>query len=288
MSGQFGRYWSGGLLQMGEALQKQRAKSGLIQAANLAVLFHARKAALSMILVTNRKVRNLALLLLAGMAVMVGVWTVREPLRGMMATADDIRGWLIGLGPLAPIGYFLFYAAQIVFAPLPGSFLSVFGGYLFGFWWGLVLSLAALALGVSIALIIARRFGRSVLSRFIPDQELVKWERKLKLRSPIPWFVLFLFPVPDTAVYLAGLSSLSLRLLLAAVLIGRGANVALGIAIGNASSVLPAEVVMAKWAALLVVGVLALRYQRAIRYRVLVTLRRLRRLRRPLHSAVAP
>ncbi len=189
--------------------------------------------------------------------------------------------WLIGLGPLAPAGYFAFYAAQIIFAPLPGSFLSVFGGYLFGFWWGLLLSLAALGLGVSVAVWIARRFGRGLLERFFPREELLKWERKMSLRSPIPWFVLFLFPVPDTAVYIAGLSSLSLRVLLPAILIGRGANVALGIAIGNASSVLPAEIVVVKWLALFLVGGIALRYQRLIRYGILTGARRARRVLRP-------
>lgn len=97
--------------------------------------------------------------------------------------------------------------------------------------------------------------------------------------------MLFLFPVPDTAVYFAGLSSLNLRVLLSAILLGRGANVALGIAIGNASSVLPAEIVLLKWLALCVLGGLALRYQRPIRYWVLLAARRARCLLRPRRAA---
>lgn len=228
----------------------------------------------------SRNLRNVLLMVVAMSAVMAAVWLLRDPLRNMMATADDVRAWLISLGPLAPAGYFAFYAAQIVFAPLPGSFMTVFGGYLFGFWWGLLLSLAALCLGVSVAMWIARRFGRGLLERFFPREELVKWERKMSLRSPIPWFVMFLFPIPDTAVYIAGLSSLSLRVLVPAILIGRGANVALGIAIGNASSVLPAEIVIAKWMALFLVGGIALRYQRLIRYWILTGARRARRVLR--------
>jgi uncharacterized membrane protein YdjX (TVP38/TMEM64 family) len=235
---------------------------------------------------SGRNLRNLLILVIAMVVVLTAVWLLRDPLRSAMATADDVRAWLISLGPLAPAGYFLFYVAQIIFAPLPGSFLSVFGGYLFGFWPALVLTLAALCLGVSIAVWISRRFGRGLLERFIAHDDLVRWERKLKLRSPIPWFVLFLFPVPDTAVYIAGLSSLSLRLLLPAILIGRGANIVLGIAIGNASSVLPAEVVVVKWVVLFLIGGLALRYQRPIRYWVLVNARRARRVLRPRSSTV--
>ena len=230
---------------------------------------------------SGRNVRNLLLIVVAMVFILAVVWMLRDPLRNVMATADDVRSWLISLGPLAPAGYFLFYAAQIVFAPLPGSFMTVFGGYLFGFWWGLLLSLAALSLGVSVAMWLSRRFGRGLLERFFPHDELVRWERKLSLRSPIPWFVLFLFPIPDTAVYIAGLSSLSLRLLLPAILIGRGVNVALGIAIGNASNVLPAEIVVVKWIALFLLGAIALRYQRPLRYRILIGARRTRRILRP-------
>ena len=225
----------------------------------------------------GRNLRNLLLVVAAMVVVMAAVWLLRDPLRSALATADDVRAWLMALGPLAPAGYFLFYTAQIVFAPLPGSFLPLFGGYLFGFWWGLLLSLAALALGISIAVYLSRRFGRRLLARFFGHGELVRWERKLSLRSPVPWFVLFLFPVPDTAVYFAGLSSLNLRVLLSAILIGRGANVALGIAIGNASSILPAEIVLIKWITLFLLGGLALRYQRPIRYWVLIQARRARR-----------
>lgn len=237
--------------------------------------------------VTGRNLRNLLLAVVAMLAIMAAVWLLRDPLRGAMATADEVRAWLVALGPLAPAGYFLFYTAQIVFAPLPGGFLSVFGGYLFGFWWGLLLTLTALALGITIAVYLSRRFGRRLLERFFPHEELVRWERKLSLRSPIPWFVLFLFPVPDTAVYIAGLSSLSLRVLLAAILIGRGANVALGIAIGNASNVLPAEVVVVQWIVLLVIGAVAMRYQRPIRYWVLCQARRVRRSLRARSTAGA-
>lgn len=134
----------------------------------------------------GRILRNLLLIVAAMIVVMAAVWLLRDPLRSALATADDVRAWLVALGPLAPGGYFLFYTVQIVFAPLPGSFLPLFGGYLFGFWWGLLLSLGALALGISIAVYLSRRFGRRLITHFFGHGELVRWERKLSLRSPIP------------------------------------------------------------------------------------------------------
>lgn len=121
----------------------------------------------------------------------------------------------------------------------------------------------------------------------IPSHELVQWERKLRLRSPIPWFALFLFPAPDAAVYIAGLSSLKLPVLLAAILVGRGANVAIGIAMGSASHLLPAEIVVVKWMGFFLVGAVALRCQRPLRYWLLATGRRMRRSRRRRLAAPA-
>jgi uncharacterized membrane protein YdjX (TVP38/TMEM64 family) len=240
-----------------------------------------------MTVIRQSKYARLAILAAVAVAALAGLLLLRDPMRDAFAAVGDLRAWIIGLGPFAPLGYFLFYVAQIVIAPLPGSFLSVFGGYFFGFGWGMLLSLTALATGVTIAVILARRFGRGLLARIIPNHELVQWERKLRLRSPIPWFVLFLFPVPDAAVYVAGLSSLKMPVLLAAILIGRGTNVAMGIAMGNASHILPAEIVVVKWMGLFLVGAIALRYQRQLRFWLLTTGRRMRRSLRGTSAAVA-
>lgn len=70
----------------------------------------------------GRILRNLLLIVAAMIVVMAAVWLLRDPLRSALATADDVRAWLVALGPLAPGGYFLFYTVQIVFAPLRGVF----------------------------------------------------------------------------------------------------------------------------------------------------------------------
>ena len=144
-------------------------------------------------------------------AVTVLIWWLNEPVSAVLAAAGDVRAWIIGFGPLAPIAYVAFYAAQILIAPLPGSFLSVMGGYIFGFGTGLLLSLLGLTLGVTLALFIGRKLGRPVLERFFSRSELIRWERKLRLRSPLIWFVVFLFPLPDLVVYVAGMGTTPLR-----------------------------------------------------------------------------
>ena len=227
--------------------------------------------------VSGNRWRDSGIVFLLLAAVGLLLWWLTEPLSNALAAASDIRNWIISTGPLAPIAYVVFFAAQILIAPLPGSFLSVFGGYLFGFGSGLLLSLVGLAVGASLAILIGRKLGRPLLERFFEHSHLIRWERKLRLRSPLLWFVLFLFPMPDLVMYVAGMGTTPLRWLLPAILLSRSIGVLIGISVGNATANWPAEWVLAQWTLLLVLGGLAYRFQRLIRYHVLVNVRRLRR-----------
>ena len=214
---------------------------------------------------------------LAMAATVLLVWWLKEPAATMLRAGGDLRAWLMDFGPLAPLVYVLFYAAQILLAPLPGNFLAVLAGYLFGFWNGLLLSLLGVTLGASLCVLIARRFGRPLLERFFDRLELVRWERKLRLRSPLVWYIFFLFPVPDLAIYAAGLGTLPLRWLLPSILLGRATGILIGATLGNFTATMPAHWVVAQWLLLVILGSFALRFQRSLRYCLLVGLRRGRR-----------
>ena len=230
--------------------------------------------------VTHQTRRNGAIflvLLTAAAALVLLVNWLEAPMAALLRVGGDLRAWLVDLGPLAPIVYVLFYAAQILIAPLPGSMMALLAGYVFGFRWGLLLSLAGLALGASLAIWLARTVGRPLLERAFGPAELIRWERKLRLRSPLLWYIFFLFPVPDVVIYVAGLGTLPLRSLLPAILLGRATSILLNTALGTATAILPAQAVIVQW---LLLGLLALavyRYQRPLRYRMLVGVRRLRR-----------
>lgn len=223
---------------------------------------------------------------LAMVATTLLVWWLNEPVTALLHAAGGVRNWLMSYGPLAPIMYVIFYAAQILIAPLPGNFLAFFAGYVFGFWDGLFLSLLGLTIGASLAVLIARRYGRPLLERFFDRGELVRWERKLRLRSPLVWYVFFLFPVPDLVIYVAGMGTLQLRWLLPAILLGRATGILLGITLGNFTAVMPVQWVIIQWMLLLVLGGLALRFQRPMRYYLLIWLRRGRRSARSAYQTV--
>lgn len=210
-------------------------------------------------------------------ALSFGVWWVSEPFAELMGQAGQVRAWILTFGPLAPLVYTALFSLQILLAPVPGQFMGVMGGYLFGAFLGTVYSISGMMVGGGLAMWLGRRFGRPWLERFFAPHEIKRWEKKLRMRSGLTWWLLFLFPVPDLTFYVAGLSSASLRTLLIALLTGRGLGLLLANTVGSWSAYLAPEQVLGKWAIIVIcAGVLYLN-QRRFRLALLVTARRLQR-----------
>lgn len=224
--------------------------------------------------------REIWLVVVGVVLVMVGARWLGEPFADLMLRAERTRDWILTFGPLAPLVYIGLFSTQILLAPVPGHFMAVMGGYLFGAPLGTLYSLAGVMLGAGVAMWLARRFGRPWLERFFDPVQLSRWERKLRTRSPLTWWVLFLFPVPDLVFYAAGLSSVPLRKLMVALVLGRGLGLMIATSVGHMTSLSSPEWVLVKWAVIGLVGALVYIYQRRIRLALLLALRRSRRWRR--------
>ncbi len=198
----------------------------------------------------------------------------------LLERADQARVWIAGFGPLAPLAYICLNTAQVVVAPFPGNFMGVVSGYLFGIFWGTLYSIIGLSIGATIAICIGRFLGRPILVRFFDECSLREWEGKLRMRSPALWALVFLFPVPDLLIYMAGMSSVPLRWLLPAIVFGRGIGIMLANIVGGWSAKLPPEWLLVKWIVLTAIALIVFQYQRDIRLYLLLGYRRLRRLTR--------
>ncbi|BAZ29765.1 hypothetical protein NIES4074_22120 [Cylindrospermum sp. NIES-4074] len=72
--------------------------------------------------------------------------------------------WVNSLGYLGPIAFIIIYnLATLLF--IPGSLLTLKGGYLFGLFWGSIYVLIAAIIGATIAFIIGRYLSRDWISR---------------------------------------------------------------------------------------------------------------------------
>lgn len=211
---------------------------------------------------------------------LAGVRWLSEPMADLMIHAERLRDWILTFGPLAPLVYIGIFALQILLAPLPGQFMAVMGGYLFGAPLGALYSITGLMVGAGLAMWLGRFYGRPLIERLVDPIQLRRWERKLRVRSPLTWWVLFLFPVPDLIFYVAGLSSVPLRKLLLAVLFGRGLGLLIATSVGHMTALSQPEWVLVKWAVIGAGGALIYIYQRPIRLMLLLGVRRVRTWRR--------
>ncbi len=204
------------------------------------------------------------------------LWWMREPFASLLAQIGDVRAWILTFGAMAPLVYIAIFSLQIIIAPIPGQFLGVMGGYLFGPLLGPIYSITGLMVGAGLAIWLGRRFGRPLLERFLSPEQLSYWERKLQVRSGFTWWLLFLFPVPDVIFYIAGLSSTSLRTLLIALIAGRGLGLLFATTMGHWSATLSPQWVMAQWITMAFLGGVIFFYQRRVRLLTLLTARRMR------------
>lgn len=124
---------------------------------------------------------------------------------------------------------------QVIFAPIPGQLIGLLGGYLFGFWHGLLLTMLGLAIGSFVAMGLGRLFGKRVVRRFVPQALLEKFDYLASSGGLWNFFMMFLLPaLPDDAIcFIAGLTRLRLSHLLLVCLLGRLPGMAVLVFVGS-------------------------------------------------------
>ncbi len=121
-------------------------------------------------------------------------------------------------GPLAPVMYVSLLVIQAVLAPLPAPAVAVVGGYVFGTFWGFVLTWVGALLGGTLCFLLSRIFGRGFVER---STRLRGLDHQVEEHGAILVFVLRLIPLIsfDAISYAAGLTGIGFwRFLLATAL----------------------------------------------------------------------
>lgn len=142
-----------------------------------------------------------------------------------------LRIIILSYGSFSGVIFVLLQIIQIVFFFIPGEFVQVAGGYIFGPWIGFLLSLVGAIIGSALTFIISKKLGKSFVEKLVSEKDL--WllrkiegfkDRKIKgstkrseenrteaLKKVV--FLLYVIPgVPkDILGYICGVSSLSLK-----------------------------------------------------------------------------
>lgn len=185
----------------------------------------------------------LRILLLALLAIVVGgaAWYWREPLWALLGDQQRIQEWVAGLGAWGPLVSVALNVAQVLLAPIPGQFVGLMNGYLYGPWLGTLYSIAGLTLGTVLAMGLARWCGRPLVERLVKPETLARWDRAARRQGPLFFFCVFLLPfVPDdVACFLIGLSPLAIPRMLVLATLGRLPGVFVSCWVGASATALP-------------------------------------------------
>lgn len=122
---------------------------------------------------------------------------------------ESFKDVLNSYGSISILVFISFQILQVVIAAIPGEFVQIAGGYVYGTVLGTLYSTVGILIGSIIVFCISRYLGFAVVKRFVPEKKLEKFNFLINNpKSEIAMFVLFLIPgIPkDIIVYIAGLT----------------------------------------------------------------------------------
>ena len=149
-------------------------------------------------------------------AALVGLWWFRAPLLDLLALARDrdaLVAYLEVYGQAGLLLIFVILALQVIVAAIPGHFLMLVSGYLYGFLTTFIVTHTSTVLASQLAYNLARRFGRPIVDRLAPADLAEKWTREAERQGMVFFFISFMLPIfpSDVMNFVAGLSGLSSR-----------------------------------------------------------------------------
>lgn len=134
-----------------------------------------------------------------------------------------LKAWFDSWGAVSAWVFLCVQFLQVVVAPIPGQFVGLLGGFVFGFWRGLLLNVAGNTIGSLAAMLLTRFFGERVMRPFVPAPLQDKFDATIHRGGLGNFFMLFLLPgTPKDAIcFMAGLTRLPIWKLMLANVLGR-------------------------------------------------------------------
>jgi len=149
-------------------------------------------------------------------------------LRYRFSDTDVIKQWVDENYFLGLITMVAVCALQVVVALVPGELVEIAAGYAFGPIVGTLVCIVGIAIGSSVAILLARRFGRRLVESLYPREKI---DSLPILNNPSKrnalTFLLFLIPgtPKDLFTYVIGLTEMSIPLYLLLTLFARTPSV---------------------------------------------------------------
>ena len=145
----------------------------------------------------------------------------------LVDTPEKLQQYLQKAGIWMPVLYVLLQFLQVVILPIPSIVSTVAGVALFGAFWAMVYSLIGILLGSLVGFLIGRKLGNKAVSWMIGEETLDKWQKRFKGKDNLVLTLMFLLPFfpDDILCFIAGLSTMTTRYFLIAILLSRSIGI---------------------------------------------------------------
>lgn len=157
---------------------------------------------------------GIAAVILAVAALFI-VWEPTLPTQG------TVERWVKQFGATGPLAVIGFIALEVVIAPIPGGFIPITVGALFGVWPGVLYTWLGNVIGSLLAFALARYVGRPLVTRFVKPATLARLDTFLHRSPKLLWLVYTVpvFPI-DMITFAVGLSAIPFRRFVLVMMVG--------------------------------------------------------------------
>ncbi|MFA5995241.1 MAG: VTT domain-containing protein [Patescibacteria group bacterium] len=163
--------------------------------------------------------KHIALTLLVLTILVVAYWLLAHSIFSL--NTREFNNWIYQLGWKAPLVSIALIMIEIIIPPLPGGWLSLANGYIFGSWLGFLYSYIGSVSGTLLLFLIVRKFGQPFVRAMMPHQVFEQYKHKI-YHVRFAFGLLYcipLFPV-DMLTMLLGLTPIPFKKYLLLVTIG--------------------------------------------------------------------
>jgi uncharacterized membrane protein YdjX (TVP38/TMEM64 family) len=134
-------------------------------------------------------------------------------LKGFFTDPARIKEYVVSYGSFGPIVLILFHIIQTVIFFIPGPFISIGGGYVFGVWLGTFYNIIGSTVGTMLTFFIARHVGQGYFLKWMDQREYRHIEKVLGEKGAKVVFFARLFPIfpNDVVTIAAGVSPINAK-----------------------------------------------------------------------------
>lgn len=132
----------------------------------------------------------------------------------LLRSPRNIKKAILSYGSYSVLAFEGLQILQVIAFFIPGEFIQISGGYIYGSLLGGLLSLAGIAMGSALVYGISHTYGKPLLEKMVSKKHLTSFDKLLKLGS-VNYVVFLLYLIPglpkDVLGYICGVSEISFR-----------------------------------------------------------------------------